>query len=232
KFDTALEASLYTISNTTASPESSNLALSWINNCFNSHETCRQYATENARPDGFPARLVDVASLGPEHIRLHFPTSLEDARPYLTLSHRWGGSASIVKLTAQTDDALSTEFPISSLPKTFREAIAVTRRFGVPYLWIDSLCIRQDDPDDWATQGSIMGYIYLNGLCNIAASAGEDSHQGLFRSRDANLLRPVVAEIPWRSRGPIPPYLRTCIVNEDVTLWEDPDYVGVSTATG
>src|SRR5436190_20538874 len=88
--------------------------------------------------------------------------------PYVTLSHRWGG-ANIFKLTKHTYNALLKGILVRSLPKTFREAVQVTRALGAGFLWIDSLCIFQDSPDDWREQGGIMGYIYLNGWCNIAA---------------------------------------------------------------
>ena len=43
----------------------------------------------------------------------------------------------------------------SLLPRSFRHAIVVTR-----YLWIDSLCIIQDDNDDWLRESKAMGIIY------------------------------------------------------------------------
>jgi hypothetical protein len=46
-----------------------------------------------------------------------------------------------------------------------------------------------------------MGYIYLNSVCNIAATVGENSNSGLFRERDPFVIRPIRVAIPWRSRG-------------------------------
>jgi hypothetical protein len=59
---------------------------------------------------------------------------------------------------------------ISELPKTFRDAVVVTRRLGIPFLWIDSLCIIQDSPEDWATESSSMRLVYKNCLVNITAT--------------------------------------------------------------
>ncbi|KAI6440474.1 hypothetical protein MCOR18_005009 [Pyricularia oryzae] len=54
----------------------------------------------------------------------------------------------------------------------------------VPYIWIDSLCIVQDDMEDWLSESMKMKSVYANGFINIAASASKDSSQGLFRQRD------------------------------------------------
>ena len=68
-----------------------------------------------------------------------------------------------------------------ALPKTFQEAILVTLRLGVRYLWIDSLCIVQDDQDDWRRESSEMYSIYSGGALTIFATDSVDSQGGLFR---------------------------------------------------
>ncbi|KAK1502880.1 hypothetical protein CTAM01_04869 [Colletotrichum tamarilloi] len=40
---------------------------------------------------------------------------------------------------------------MTSLSKTFQDAVLVTRRLGIKYIWIDSLCIIQDSKLDWET---------------------------------------------------------------------------------
>ncbi|EHK19955.1 uncharacterized protein TRIVIDRAFT_155817 [Trichoderma virens Gv29-8] len=50
--------------------------------------------------------------------------------------------------------------PWNKLPKSFREAMQITRRLGVEYIWINSLCIIQDDSRDWEHEAAIMGKIY------------------------------------------------------------------------
>ena len=70
------------------------------------------------------------------------------------------------------------------LPKTFRQAIKVTRDLGGRFIWIDSLCIIQDSVEDWRKESSAMTHIYSYGFCNIAASAAKDGSQGLFFERD------------------------------------------------
>ena len=107
-------------------------------------------------------------------------------RPYLTLSHFWG-RADIPKLTAEQS---SPTIPINELPQTYKDAISVAKFLGIPYLWIDSLCIRQDSKEDWEKEAAVMNKVYENAFCNIAATASRDSHGGLFYERDPIMLEP------------------------------------------
>ncbi|KAL8879771.1 MAG: hypothetical protein Q9198_002681 [Flavoplaca austrocitrina] len=78
---------------------------------------------------------------------------------------------------------------INDLPLTFQDAVNITRNLGYQYLWIDSLCIIQDDPDDWAFESSTMSRVYSNSILTIAALWGNDSHSGCFVERN-----PLVAQ--------------------------------------
>lgn len=66
------------------------------------------------------------------------------------------------------------------LPKTFQDAIVVVRSLGINYLWIDSLCIVQDDIDDWVRESEQMGYIYENSRLKIAATSAPNATAGLY----------------------------------------------------
>lgn len=75
------------------------------------------------------------------------------------------------------------------LPKTFQDAIILTRHLGIQYLWIDSLCIIQDSHEDWATESEQMEFVYKSAVCNIAATAASNSQEGCFVHRDPELAR-------------------------------------------
>ncbi|KAK3938227.1 heterokaryon incompatibility, partial [Diplogelasinospora grovesii] len=75
------------------------------------------------------------------------------------------------------------EIQFASLPETFQDAVTVTRTLGVQYLWIDSLCIIQDDPDDWRRGSVQMGSIYRDAAITIAASGAKDGTEGCFMPR-------------------------------------------------
>jgi hypothetical protein len=72
---------------------------------------------------------------------------------------------------------------VSSLPKTFYEAVAITRLLHLRYLWIDSLCIVQDDKNDWSMEAPRMGSLYSRAYLVIAASGARDSSDGCFVHR-------------------------------------------------
>jgi hypothetical protein len=71
---------------------------------------------------------------------------------------------------------------IDKLPKTFQDAVDITRRLGIDYLWIDSLCIIQNSEDDWENEASRMADIYEGAYLTIAATASVNSLEGCYRS--------------------------------------------------
>jgi Heterokaryon incompatibility protein (HET) len=88
-----------------------------------------------------------------------------------------------------------TQIPFGTLPRVFQDAVQIVARFGMVYVWIDSLCIIQDSRRDWAAESAQMGLIYQNSFCNIAATGFADGTAGLFADRDASLLTPIPLEL-------------------------------------
>jgi hypothetical protein len=78
---------------------------------------------------------------------------------------------------------------VHKLSHTFQDAITITRQLGLRYLWIDSLCIIQKNRDDWLKESIVMGNVYQNGYCNIAATAAPDGSFGCFQTRKAVLAQ-------------------------------------------
>jgi hypothetical protein len=75
------------------------------------------------------------------------------------------------------------EIRLSSLPKTFQDAVLITRKLDVRYLWIDSLCIVQDSTADWQKESAVMEAIYRNGYLNISARGAPNATVGCFFER-------------------------------------------------
>lgn len=76
------------------------------------------------------------------------------------------------------------EIPLTGIRnRNITEAIAVARTIGIWYIWIDSLCIVQDEAADWEREGQLMHQVYRNSYCNIAAVDSSDRDGGLFRDR-------------------------------------------------
>ncbi|KAF2242234.1 HET-domain-containing protein, partial [Trematosphaeria pertusa] len=102
---------------------------------------------------------------------------------YAALSHCWGASQHLTtenKIVGRRVQDLQEGICFGTLPLTYRHAVMVARQLGIRFLWIDSLCIVQDDADDWAREGAVMGRIYQQSYITIAATAGTDGTAGLF----------------------------------------------------
>jgi hypothetical protein len=176
-----------------------------------------------------PTRVLDVRGFTTGRARLQHSAHLnpKGSKKYIALSHCWG-KIDMPRLLKRNIDDYMKGFDISGLPRTFREAIEVTFRLGAPFIWIDSLCIVQDDPVDWEYEASLMASIYTNAFCTVAAVASVDGNGGLFRSQkpkesspcliglkkdgdpiyavpypqsDDGVLRANIALSTWNSRG-------------------------------
>jgi len=79
--------------------------------------------------------------------------------------------------------------PLRKLPKSFIDAFDTARKFGLRYIWIDSLCIIQDDRQDWARESLTMCDVYGLSALNIAATGAEDGSKGLFFSRSPSAVQ-------------------------------------------
>ncbi|KFY55224.1 hypothetical protein V497_07112 [Pseudogymnoascus sp. VKM F-4516 (FW-969)] len=147
------------------------IARNWLSKCTESHDLCKKSGN-----DILPTRLISITG---ESARLVL-TSEWLARPrYATLSHCWG-SGNAIKLTSKDLDTYMEALPVERFPKTFKEAIEITKKLGIDYLWIDSLCIIQDSVDDWQNESALMGSVYGCSTITIAASSARDSSQGCF----------------------------------------------------
>jgi hypothetical protein len=83
-----------------------------------------------------------------------------------------------VTTTTATLAARQHSIPISILPPTLRDACLVCRALDIQYIWIDALCIIQDDSDDWCREAQLMGPIYQHAVITIAAVAASSTREG------------------------------------------------------
>ncbi|KAL9053168.1 MAG: hypothetical protein Q9206_004039 [Seirophora lacunosa] len=145
----------------------------------------------------YPTRLVEILAHGEgPDLRLCLTREDRPTGPYMTLSHRWG-SASFLKLTLSKLADLVQGFSIADLPQTFQDAIVVVRRLGCKYLWIDSLCIIQNSAEDWLHEAGLMGDVYANSHCNIAATWNSSSDDGCFTKRNASEVEGPIVNPKW-----------------------------------
>jgi len=126
-----------------------------------------------------PTRLIDVSDEGP---KLCLSENIESDACYVALSHCWG-SLDFLTLKKSNINIFQNQIPDSALTKTFSDAIHITQYLGFRYLWIDSLCIIQDDTADWAREAGLMTGVYGCSAITIAASSATDGSIGCFFSR-------------------------------------------------
>jgi hypothetical protein len=148
----------------------------WISHCHKSHPTCKTYS-----PSYMPSRLISVGS--DEQNPCLVITGQYEPEQYLTLSHCWGGEVPL-SLTSDREGVLKCGVPLTKFPKTFRDAILITRKLNVRYIWIDSLCIIQGDADDWHRESLTMSKVYEGALLNICVSAAPNAEAGFLYPRD------------------------------------------------
>ncbi|KAE8443499.1 hypothetical protein EG329_001811 [Mollisiaceae sp. DMI_Dod_QoI] len=169
------------------------LANRWLHACSRYHKRCLQEQPPSQFPtDGYrlPTRLIDIGTRTPLQPRLRDSLDLPQDSSYLTLSHCWG--AFLPKRLLSTNiHAMKQSLILSELSRTFQDAMMVTRQLGMRYIWIDSLCIIQDSPEDWQKESVQMCNIYSYSFCNLCATASADGSGGLFQDRDIRTLKPV-----------------------------------------
>ncbi|ETS75716.1 hypothetical protein PFICI_12660 [Pestalotiopsis fici W106-1] len=108
--------------------------------------------------------------------------------PYAALSYCWGDQSKYPPLETRPTtirDRLKS-IDIDQVPHTIRDAVIVTRRLGIQFLWVDALCIIQGDTKDWQDHVALLPAIYSNAWIVIAAALGDSSHSG-FLQRDRTL---------------------------------------------
>jgi Heterokaryon incompatibility protein (HET) len=92
-------------------------------------------------------------------------------------------------------DQWRSSIPISELPNTFRDAVTITRRLEVRYVWIDALCIIPDNSDDWTREAVRIYRMYSQVLLTVAATASKGGDGGCFGPHSARHAE--LVQLPW-----------------------------------
>lgn len=82
---------------------------------------------------------------------------------------------------------LLQEIDEDELPATIRDAIELARFLGVQYLWIDALCIIQDDTQDWLNESAQMSTVYAQAFLTISASSVDSSRFSFLHQSRRNI---------------------------------------------
>ncbi|KAK1749704.1 HET-domain-containing protein, partial [Echria macrotheca] len=122
-----------------------------------------------------PVRAIDVDAM--------CIADVADGQRYVTLSYVWGANVQQLRLTKSAEQTFrqpgGLQDFLGQIPQTIQDAIALTRAIGERYLWVDVLCIVQDDDADLQHSIGEMGSIYRNSILTICACCGDDASYGL-----------------------------------------------------
>lgn len=176
---------------------------SWAQHCWTKHPQCvearkkRLALIEASR--SIPTRLVEVGPIGGGNVVLrdilpsiNQDTDISDQHTYAALSYCWGDKNDNVRTLKGNLDEFRYGITLANLPNTIQEAIYVARAIGLPYIWIDALCIIQDDEEDKKRELPKMAAIYAGAMVVLSAAVAESCRQGfLHHLKISDLLRTV-----------------------------------------
>ncbi|KAF8534403.1 heterokaryon incompatibility protein-domain-containing protein [Trichophaea hybrida] len=145
----------------------------WLKTCTEDHTECKRAYWHKVLPPPRNIRVIDIQ-------KSRVIPAKEGCR-YIALSYVWGGPQEFRLLKENVEEwTLPGKMPkAGGLPKTIRDAIALVEALGERYLWIDSLCIVQDDIGTQQDQIDQMDRVYGSALFTIVAAAGNSANAGL-----------------------------------------------------
>ncbi|KAK3656835.1 hypothetical protein LTR56_002816 [Elasticomyces elasticus] len=155
----------------------------WLSLCRESHPDCRIDHTSPTFLD-----LQSQACFMVLDVKGMLLRELPEGAKYAALSYTWGppdGATALEKFTATDLNTHELEKEngvaevLGMLPLAIRNAIALTRRLGIDYIWIDSLCIMQGNEPSWGANARFMDSIYGNAELTICAADGDGADSGL-----------------------------------------------------
>lgn len=188
-----------------ASEEAYTQIRSWYDTCRGCHDICNERSFGKG-----PNRLLFIDPKSPDIGNAVRLVKCEEGVPpsYVALSHCWGASNHL-QTTFDNLDEHTAGIEVGSLSRTFRDAIAICQQLGESYLWIDSLCIVQDDHEGKAAEIERMQSIYEGASLTISAMSAKDGRGGCWIPRERRFQIPVddvqSAELVFRRVHEIPP---------------------------
>lgn len=168
--------------------------------CVRQHQTtCDNPIKSNVRsllPDSM--RVIDLVD--------QMITRLPPDSDYAVLSYVWGNT-NFLRLTTANYATLSASGSLLDMqkPKTIYDAMIVAQSLGLRYLWIDALCIIQDDDRDKIEQVHRMGEIFTNAVLTIVGARSGHADGGLWSSEHRSQILGEGGGVRWLCAAPTLP---------------------------
>ena len=151
-------------------------AKDWIHECDSSHGNhCYPAHDDSQKPPILLVDVLDACLTQPEQNKKY---------RYISLSYVWGKAESFKTTMATVHEfekpgSLSQDDITNKIPKTILDAMEITALLGERFLWVDALCIVQDDEATKHQQLQGMGGIYQGAILTIAATQGWSADDGI-----------------------------------------------------
>lgn len=145
----------------------------WLDTCNREHDHhCNAGSADRDDVPTFrPTWLIDSAE-----------KCLVRSKPsdrYLALSYVYGPSRNgMPQLLRSNVEEFQDELPDDDIPQTITDAMWLSRKLGLKYLWVDRLCIVQDDEEQKEAHVKHMAFVFTNAYLTIVAAHG-DVYTGL-----------------------------------------------------
>ncbi|KAI0975417.1 heterokaryon incompatibility protein-domain-containing protein [Xylaria arbuscula] len=183
------------------SAENLERARQWLHNCQTSHAKCRGLSQTY-----MPLRVLRISGGYGScdfDIKLETRPNNKSFEPFAALSYCWGGNQPYKTTKARMQSGqVSLEW--HKLPKSLQDSIKITSALGLQCLWVDSLCIIQDDEEDKALQISDMARVYSHATVTIIASRASRAIDGFLEEVDLTSQIRLGVRLPFQCPGQEP----------------------------
>jgi hypothetical protein len=156
------------------------------------------------RPISSPsARLLSITSNSSELVPQVCLVKPQKCEKYAALSYCWGPrteqDSNYYTATKASIARGYSGIPFSELPSTLQDAVIVTKNIGLQYLWIDRLCIVQDDTDDLNRELGKMPTIYGSAYVTISAASAATSTERFLKDRSERVVEQRAVKLKIRA---------------------------------
>ncbi|KAI1267238.1 heterokaryon incompatibility protein-domain-containing protein [Xylariaceae sp. FL1019] len=183
----------------------------WHTRCRLNHPRCKITLSGseefNAEKVLLPSRCIEIESENGQMTKCTLRETGGQEGKYIALSHRWGDDTELVKTLRANYNCRIRKCTKASCqncqtPKEttlFAHTYEIAMKLGIAFVWIDSLCIIQDDLDDWDRESAKMADYYQHAWLTVAATRTRNEG-GLFGEIETRDIARV-SRLPYRDRS-------------------------------
>lgn len=194
----------------------------WHRKCSHNHKECNKTLSKMETIDvnnaPLPSRCVEfLRDPGSDHLLYRLRETRGLQGKYIILSHRW--NATVTKASSTTWE--NYERRVDGLPGStcveeksgsgwtlgqelndlFIDIGTLAVSLDIKYVWIDSICIVQQDTTDWKNEAAMMAAYYQNAWLTVAATKTVTEGRGFLHqtTMDPSSI-PRVSRLPYRNK--------------------------------